>query len=80
MRLPNGRRVTIRARHASADNIYVRGLKLNGQASQRLWLTVAELQRGASLDYDMGATPDQERAGRDVSGLPSFEPETTTLP
>jgi len=75
LRLPNGRTITIKAKNASRDFKYIQSMELNGKRCARLWLTVEELQRGASLRYVMGDAPNLNWATAITDMPPSFEPE-----
>jgi predicted alpha-1,2-mannosidase len=59
VRLPSGRALTIRAPGASALAKYVRGARVDGRALGRAWVDEARLRRGATLDLEMGVTPDR---------------------
>lgn len=54
--LGNGRTVDIRAPGAPARG-YVESLTVNGKPHARAWLEVADLARGARLDFGMAAAP-----------------------
>ncbi len=73
--LPNGRKLNIAAKHASRENQYIQSMKLNGQPSSKLWVTVEELQQGASLDYIMGGSPNTAWGAAQDDAPPSFEPD-----
>jgi predicted alpha-1,2-mannosidase len=55
--LAGGHKLVLRAPNASAGTPYVRSVRLNGAPIQRTWLTWRELRRGATLRFDLGATP-----------------------
>lgn len=55
--LENGRDIRIDAPGNSTGNVYVQSLKLNGRAMQSTSIPVADLQRGANLQFTMGAKP-----------------------
>jgi predicted alpha-1,2-mannosidase len=55
--LANGNTITINAPAASASNIYVQNLKLNGSEDQKLYVPFSTLSQGATLDWTMGGTP-----------------------
>lgn len=73
--LPNGKTITIKAEHASREAMYVQSMKLNGQPSSKLWLTVEELKRGARLEYVMGSSPNSRWGSAAADVPPSYEPE-----
>ena len=55
--LENGKAIVIQAPNNSPKNIYVRGLRVNGQAYTKTSLPHALLTDGATLDFDMSPTP-----------------------
>ena len=55
--LQNGKDIVINAPNNSAKNVYVQGLKVNGVAQSKTYLTQSQLANGAVLDFDMGAQP-----------------------
>nr|WP_253772621.1 GH92 family glycosyl hydrolase [Goodfellowiella coeruleoviolacea] len=63
--LENGRDLVINAPANSQRNVYVRGLKVNGQPYQQTSLPHELLARGGVLDFDMGPTPSAWGTGRD---------------
>jgi len=69
--LPGGT-LTITGRGAGRDNPYVERLTLNGAEFPRPWIRFNDLSRGASLDFDLAASPGSNwgRAARDAP--PSF--------
>jgi predicted alpha-1,2-mannosidase len=75
LHLPNGETVTIKASHASRENQYIRSMKINGQSSSKLWLTVAELRKGAALNFVMGDAPNKNWGGSSADAPPSYEPD-----
>jgi predicted alpha-1,2-mannosidase len=54
--LGNGRRVELRAAGAP-DRNYIQSLALNGKPHARAWFDMAELEKGAQLDFAMGSAP-----------------------
>jgi predicted alpha-1,2-mannosidase len=58
VRLGGRRAITIAAPGASPLAKYVRGARLGGRALDRAWVDEGRLRRGATLELDMGATPD----------------------
>jgi predicted alpha-1,2-mannosidase len=62
LRLENGKTVTINAPANSDSKRYVQGLKVNGKATSKNWLSHAGLMQGAVLDFDMSDKPNTQRA------------------
>lgn len=55
--MPNGKTLTIAAPNNSPDNVYIKGMQVNGRAYGKPWLTRELLQRGGTVAFDMAATP-----------------------
>ena len=67
--LENGNKIVINAPENSDRNCYIKGLKLNGVHSSKNYLKHSELMGGATLDFEMSATPDKRR-GTDKGDFP----------
>ncbi len=61
LHLEDGKDVTIDAPANSDTNFYIQSLELNGQPLERNYLTHEELTAGASLEFEMAATPNTQR-------------------
>ena len=73
--LENGKQLVITAPKNSANNRYVNELKLNGKVYVNNWLGHFDLLKGATLDFDMTAEPNNKR-GTDKNAFPySFSNE-----
>ena len=59
--LENGKTIVINAANNSAENKYVKSLTINGKPYTKNWLSHKELMNGANLNFNMLATPDQQR-------------------
>jgi predicted alpha-1,2-mannosidase len=70
VRLPGGA-LTINAPGAQAAAPYVQGLTVDGRPWNRAYLDYADLARGATLDYDLSASPDPSWAGVPGAAPPS---------
>jgi predicted alpha-1,2-mannosidase len=57
----NGKKLVINAANNNATNQYVQAVKLNGQVRDKNWLSHFDLQKGGSLQFTMGATPNKKR-------------------
>jgi hypothetical protein len=68
----NGRTLTINAPQAAAGTPYVQSLTLNGSAWQKNYLSAAQYANGATLDYDLGTTPDTTRGTAPQDAPPSY--------
>jgi predicted alpha-1,2-mannosidase len=76
--LPDGHKIVIRAQNASRENKYIQSMEINGKANSKLWLSVDELKRGATLKYVMGSTPNKNWGVGPADAPPSFEPDPVT--
>jgi len=61
LHLENGKTITINAPSNSDERRYVNTLKVNGKPYAHNWLDHTALQKGAVLDFDMRAQPNQKR-------------------
>ena len=50
---------TVIARHNSAQNVYIQSATLDGQPLERAWLRHAEIVKGGTLEFVMGAEPNK---------------------
>lgn len=57
IRLENGKSIVINASNNSPENVYVRGLRVNGAPYTKTYLTHEQLLNGITLDFDMGPEP-----------------------
>ncbi|MGH8795283.1 MAG: GH92 family glycosyl hydrolase [Stackebrandtia sp.] len=71
--LENGKDIVVNAENNSSQNVYVQGLKLDGQSYDKSYLTHDTLADGAVLDFDMGAEPSDWASGPDAAP-PSVTP------
>jgi putative alpha-1,2-mannosidase len=79
LNLENGRRLVINAADNSAQRRYIKALRVNGRTVDRNWLGHAELSAGATLDFDMSATPNLKRVTADVDVPYSFSTDPARL-
>jgi predicted alpha-1,2-mannosidase len=72
----NGKKLVINAAKNSPENRYVQALGFNGKPWQKNWLPHIDLQKGGTLNFTMGATPNKSR-GTGPSAYPySYSKET----
>ncbi len=69
----HGKVFTITARNFSPSNFYIQSATLNGKKLDRPWFTYAELMKGGTLTFEMGATPNKEW-GSAPSAVPPMMP------
>ena len=53
------RQFTVQAPNTSAQNMYVRGLRVGDQSWPRPWIGLGDILRGGTLRYTLGAEPDK---------------------
>jgi len=58
LHLENGKQVTINAENNNPKNVYVSQMALNGVNYNKNFLTHGDLLNGATIDFEMSATPD----------------------
>ena len=76
LHLTSGHDVVLTAANNSAANRYLNQLTLNGQPYAHNWLSYTELLKGATLNFDMGATPNQQRGTAPADAPYSFSKAT----
>jgi hypothetical protein len=64
--LENGHDLVVKAPGNSASHVYVRGLKVNGEAWNSTALPHDLLARGGTLEFDMGAEPSSWATGKNA--------------
>ncbi|HKG14229.1 MAG TPA: GH92 family glycosyl hydrolase [Pyrinomonadaceae bacterium] len=72
VRLKGGRVLRIRGRGASASTPYVRELRLNGRRYESTWLPYESIERGGTLQFTLGPTPNKRWASKPSAAPPSF--------
>ncbi len=69
VRLHNGKTLSIICRNNSKDNKYIQSIRLHGKALNQVWFRHADIVKGATLELQMGNTPN-EKLGSDPASLP----------
>ncbi|MCY1721786.1 GH92 family glycosyl hydrolase [Prolixibacteraceae bacterium Z1-6] len=59
--LENGNKIQINAPKNSADNRYIQNIELNGKAYGKNYFKYDDLQKGASINFEMGDQPNKNR-------------------
>jgi predicted alpha-1,2-mannosidase len=54
IKLPSGQYFTVNANYVSAENYYIKSIRLNGKPLDRSYITYDEIQKGGELDFEMG--------------------------
>ena len=57
LKLANGKTFTISAPAVSRENIYIQSVKVNGEPYKKSYLTHDLIMSGATVEFEMGATP-----------------------
>lgn len=57
LKVGEGKTFTVIARNNSPENIYIQGVKLNGQPYDKSYITHADIVAGGILELEMGHTP-----------------------
>ncbi|MDT0212405.1 GH92 family glycosyl hydrolase [Rothia sp. ARF10] len=65
LHLESGKDLVIDAPENSASNVYVRGVRVNGKAQSKSWLSHDQISAGGTIEFDMGATPSSWGTGAD---------------
>lgn len=65
--------ITITANGAAKDIPYVKSLTVNGQAWDKPWLRFSDISNGATLAYDLSATPDMSWGSSPSDAPPSYD-------
>jgi predicted alpha-1,2-mannosidase len=75
LHLPNGKTLTIVVKGDVAKAPYIQDAKLNGEPFTRTWLGHAELLRGGTLEFTMGAEPNRAWGSAESARPPDFMKE-----
>jgi predicted alpha-1,2-mannosidase len=74
--LENGNKIEITAPENSPENRYVKSVQLNGETYPRNYFNYEELQKGASLSFEMSSIPNKERGTKESDFPYSFSNES----
>jgi len=61
-----GAKIVVRARGAAMEAPYVQSLQVDGKASNAGWLPASFVQRGGTLDFELGSTKNEQWGAQDV--------------
>ena len=70
--MDNGKQLIINAANNSDQNKYVQSIQLNGKGWDKNWLLHSELQKGGTLNFIMGNTPNKSRGNSSDASPYSF--------
>ena len=62
LHLPNGKEFVIKADNVSDKNIYIQSANMNGQVYTKSFIKYKDLQKGGSLEFNMGDAPQKKWA------------------
>ena len=72
IRLENGKTFTLVAHNASSENVYIQSAMLNGQAYNRSFISHEDIMNGSTLEFVMGAQPNESWGSTKESRPPSM--------
>ena len=75
LNLENGKTVTLSAPNNGDDKRYIESVTLNGKNDTKNYLTHGDLMNGATVIYNMSATPNMQRGTQDSDAPYSFSKE-----
>jgi hypothetical protein len=67
LHLEGGHDLVVKAPGNSQENVYVQGLKLNGQPYDKAYLRHSDIAGGGTLEFDMGPEPSDWATGHDAA-------------
>ncbi len=73
IQLPTGKQFTIEASQASDKNRYIQNCRLNGTASEALWLPFEKVRKGGTLAFQMGPEPNVNWGAKPKCIPPSYD-------
>ncbi len=74
--LSNGKTIKIVSEDAAAENPYLQSLEVNGQPSEKTWISFETLTQGATLRFKLGSTPNKNWGTKPQDAPPSFHQVT----
>jgi len=73
--LENGKKIVINAPANNAENRYIKSMKFNKKTDTKNWLSHQALMKGAVIDFEMAASPNQQRGTHEKDFPYSFSKE-----
>ncbi len=74
IQLEDGKTFTVIAKNNPAKNKYIQSVTLNGEQTERLYITHDEIMNGGELVFEMGPNPNKEWGVKD-NAIPSYYKE-----
>ncbi|RKN21476.1 glycoside hydrolase family 92 protein [Micromonospora musae] len=68
----HGRGITVNAPDASAKNLYIQSLRVDGKKSTKTWVPASLVEKGGKLDFALGAKPNRSWGSSPADTPPSF--------
>ncbi|MEU5563246.1 GH92 family glycosyl hydrolase [Micromonospora musae] len=68
----HGRDITVNAPDASAKNLYIQSLRVDGKKSTKTWVPASLVEKGGKLDFALGAEPNRSWGSSPADAPPSF--------
>ena len=62
VQLENGKNFIVRTKHASAENVYVKSIRLNGLPYRKAYITHTDILGGGEIEFEMCARPNKKSA------------------
>lgn len=62
VQLENGKNFIVRTKHASAENVYVKSIRLNGLPYRKAYITHADILGGGEIEFEMCIRPNKKSA------------------
>ena len=75
VQLENGKTIKIEAPKNSVENRYVQSIEMNGKSYSKNYFNYDELQKGASINFEMSDQPNKNRGTKDADFPYSFSNE-----
>ena len=75
IRLHNGRLLRLICKNNSPENKYIQSVKINGQLQNRVWFKHDDVLKGATIEIEMGDSPNR-RLGAEPASFPPSSIET----
>ena len=76
LNLAGGKKLKIVAKNNSKENVYVKGLSVNGKNYTRNYLDISSMKKGMKLKFQMDNKPNKNRGIADMDAPYSFSKQT----
>lgn len=72
IRVKDGKKLTIEAKRAAKDAMFIQSVTLNGKKLDRLWVKHSEIGAGGSLVFELGTEPNKSLGVAEEVAPPSL--------